>query len=109
MRALKFDLDGMIAAAEPNAQGEVSLRGRFADPRFERAYSGWYWEIIPADSKNERRQISRSLFDHTIKSRISGRARKGHYLGPWRRAGSAGRPVCLAEDRISHYRDGQAQ
>ncbi len=65
---LKFDLDGMIAAAEPNGQGEVSLRGRFADPRFERVYSGWYWEITPADPKDTTGgQISRSLFDRTIK------------------------------------------
>lgn len=65
---LKFDLDGMIAAAEPNAQGEVSLRGRFADPRFERAYSGWYWQITPTDAKDTAdAQISRSLFDHMIK------------------------------------------
>src|ERR1700759_976882 len=44
---LKFDLDGMIAAAEPGPAGQVSLRGRFTDPRFERVYSGWYWQISP--------------------------------------------------------------
>ncbi len=65
---LRFYLDAMIAAAEPNAQGEVSLSGRFADARFERVYSGWYWEIIPLDAKNPGdAQISRSLFDYTIK------------------------------------------
>ncbi len=65
---LKFDLDGMIAAAEPNAQGEVSLRERFADPRYERAYSGWYWQITPTDPRDQGdAQISRSLFDRTIK------------------------------------------
>ena len=62
---LKFDLDGMIAAAEPGPAGQVSLRGRFTDPRFERVYSGWYWQIAP-ESKGEP-QISRSLWDHTIK------------------------------------------
>jgi len=65
---LKFDLDGMIAAAEPNAQGEVSLGDRFHDPRFERVYSGWYWQITPTDPKdNAGGQISRSLFDYMIK------------------------------------------
>ena len=65
---LKFYLDGMIAGAEPNGQGEVSLSGRFADARFERVYSGWYWEILPNDAKNTGDgQISRSLFDYTIK------------------------------------------
>ena len=44
---LRADLDEMIAAAEPNAEGALSLQGRFADPRFERVYSGWYWQITP--------------------------------------------------------------
>lgn len=67
---LKSDLDEMIAAAEPNAEGAVSLQGRFADPRFERVYSGWYWQITPIGPKGpltNEAQISRSLFDRTIK------------------------------------------
>ncbi|MBS0273718.1 MAG: sensor histidine kinase [Proteobacteria bacterium] len=64
---LKFDLDGMIAAAEPGPAGQVSLRGRFTDPRFERVYSGWYWQIAPEGKGASLPQISRSLWDHTIK------------------------------------------
>jgi signal transduction histidine kinase len=67
---LRSDLDEMIAAAEPNAEGAVSLQGRFADPRFERVYSGWYWEITPEGPKaplTNLAQISRSLFDRTVK------------------------------------------
>jgi signal transduction histidine kinase len=83
---LQIYLDGMIAAAEPNAQGEVSLSGRFADVRFERAYSGWYWEILPVDSKNAGdAQISRSLFDYTIRPsdlHIGGKAVYGNVEGP---------------------------
>lgn len=83
---LQIYLDGMIAAAEPNAQGEVSLSGRFADARFERAYSGWYWEIIPVDSKNAGdAQISRSLFDYTIRPpdpHIGGKPVFGFVQGP---------------------------
>ena len=66
-------LDGMIAAAEPNALGEVAMRDRFGDARFERVYSGWYWQITAigskegGDPKNAGELISRSLFDHTIK------------------------------------------
>jgi signal transduction histidine kinase len=84
---LKSDLDGMIAAAEPNAQGEVSLRERFKDPRFERAYSGWYWQITPVDAKDQGdAQISRSLFDRTV--RVADQANGqgglvwGHGMGP---------------------------
>jgi len=84
---LNIYLDGMIAAAEPNAQGEVSLSGRFADARFERVYSGWYWEILPAEAKNAGDgQISRSLFDYTIKPQdlhpSGARATYGYAEGP---------------------------
>ena len=37
---LSFDLDGLIAAAEVDAPEHVTLQGRFADPRFERVFSG---------------------------------------------------------------------
>jgi signal transduction histidine kinase len=63
---LRFDLEGMIAAAEPGPAGQVSLRGRFTDPRFERVYSGWYWQISPEGKNAGEPQISRSLWDHTI-------------------------------------------
>ncbi|MBI3677118.1 MAG: sensor histidine kinase [Proteobacteria bacterium] len=67
---LKFELDDMIAAAEPDPAGGVSLQGRFADPRYERIYSGWYWQIVPEARKGEHppeAQISRSLWDRTVK------------------------------------------
>jgi signal transduction histidine kinase len=67
---LKFDLDGMIAAAELNAKGQVTTQGLFADPRYERVYSGWYWQTVPIGPKGPilaDAQISRSLFDGTIK------------------------------------------
>jgi signal transduction histidine kinase len=63
---LKFDLDGMIASAEPDPAGGVSLEGRFTDPRFERIYSGWYWQIAPVNHSGQM-QISRSLWDKTIR------------------------------------------
>lgn len=66
---LRSDLDEMIAAAEPTAEGPLSLQGRFADPRFERVYSGWYWQITPEGPKGpltNLAQISRSLYDHMI-------------------------------------------
>jgi signal transduction histidine kinase len=86
---LKFDLDGMIAAAEPDGAGNVSIEGRFSDPRFERAYSGWYWRIAPEGSKgpdlaNARR--SHSLFDSTIRITDSRPPKDGlvwgHGIGP---------------------------
>ncbi|HEY1632998.1 MAG TPA: sensor histidine kinase [Rhizomicrobium sp.] len=82
---LRFDLDGMIAAAEPDASGNVNLQGRFNDPRFERVYSGWYWQIVP-EHDPAHVQISRSLFDRTIKvtetRRVTGGVSWGWGTGP---------------------------
>ncbi|HEY0281162.1 MAG TPA: sensor histidine kinase [Rhizomicrobium sp.] len=66
--ALQVDLDGMIAAAEPDANGEVELREHFLNRRFARVYSGLYWQIVP-QKPGARVQISRSLFDRTIQIR----------------------------------------
>lgn len=85
---LKNELDDMIAAAVPNAEGEVSLQGRFSDKRYERVYSGWYWQIAPEGPQGPRfndAQISRSLFDRTIKitdSRLISGLTWGHGEGP---------------------------
>src|SRR5262249_11782920 len=85
---LRSDLDEMIAAAEPDEQGAVSLQNRFADPRFERVYSGWYWQITPEGAKGpdtEHAQISRSLFDGLIRITDESKHRDltwGHGDGP---------------------------
>jgi len=81
---LKFDLDGMIAAAEPDPSGGVSLRGRFTDPRFERIFSGWYWQIAPegpGGTRSTEAQISRSLWDRTLKLTDSSAPRAGMVWG----------------------------
>jgi len=44
---LTFDLEGLVAAAAMDTPGSITLEDRFADPRFERIYSGWYWQIEP--------------------------------------------------------------
>ena len=85
---LKGELDDMIAAAVPNSNTAISLQGRFTDPRFERVYSGWYWQIVPLGPKGPMlndAQISRSLFDRTIKvvdESRSGTLTWGHGDGP---------------------------
>ncbi|MBV9571423.1 MAG: hypothetical protein JO056_09305 [Alphaproteobacteria bacterium] len=81
---LQFDLDGLIAAAEPDSNGRVSLRERFSDPRFERVYSGWYWQIVPEQPKGDIR-ISRSLWDKAIRLtdfRMRNGIAWGHGVGP---------------------------
>ena len=64
--ALQVDLDGMIAAAEPDPDGAVSLQEHFLNRRFARIYSGLYWQIVP-EARGGAVQISHSLFDKTIK------------------------------------------
>jgi signal transduction histidine kinase len=65
---LTFDLDGLVAAAEVDAPEHVSLQGRFADPRFERVFSGWYWQIEPdmPETPDTQPQTSRSLWDQSL-------------------------------------------
>lgn len=65
---LLFDLDGLLAAAEVDTPGHVTLENRFADPRFERVFSGWYWQIEPDDPGKDdiQPETSRSLWDQTI-------------------------------------------
>jgi signal transduction histidine kinase len=61
---LQVDLDGLIAAAEPDANGSVTLQDRFLNRRFERAYSGLYFQIRPVNGGPP--QISHSLLDQTL-------------------------------------------
>ena len=61
--ALQADMDGLIAAAEPDPNGGVMLADRFVNHRFDRVYSGLYYQIRTGQSGG---QISRSLFDREI-------------------------------------------
>lgn len=61
--ALTTDMDGLIAAAEPDPNGGVMLQGRFLNHNFDRVYSGLYYQIRTGASGG---QISRSLFDREI-------------------------------------------
>jgi signal transduction histidine kinase len=61
--ALQADMDGLIAAAEPDPGGGVMLADRFLNHNFDRVYSGLYYQIRSGKSGG---QISRSLFDKEI-------------------------------------------
>lgn len=61
--ALQADMDGLIAAAEPDPNGGVMLNDRVLNAKFARPYSGLYYEIKGA---NGAAQISHSLFDKEI-------------------------------------------
>ena len=61
--ALSADMDGLIAAAEPDPNGGVMLADRFLNHNFDRVYSGLYYQIRGGIGVG---QISRSLFDREI-------------------------------------------
>jgi len=64
--SLRADMDGLIAAAGPDENGGVVLEDRFINHRFERVYSGLYYQIKPVAAGQPGGQISRSLFDHAL-------------------------------------------
>jgi signal transduction histidine kinase len=68
---LTFNLDGLLASAESDGEDRVTLEGRFTDPRFERIFSGWYWQIRAAQPADpfQQPQTSRSLWDQTLDPR----------------------------------------
>jgi signal transduction histidine kinase len=64
--ALRTDMDGLIAAAEPDENGGVVLQDRFINRQFDRIYSGLYYQIKPVQAGQAGGQISRSLFDRAL-------------------------------------------
>jgi signal transduction histidine kinase len=83
---LETDLDGLIAATDAEPNGDVNLESGFVMARYQRAYSGWYWEIIPVDPKRAASaRLSRSLFDKILVSTDHAKVGDltfGHALGP---------------------------
>jgi signal transduction histidine kinase len=80
--ALVADMDGLIAAAEPDPGGGVMLEGRFLNHNFDRVYSGLYYQIRAGNSGG---QISRSLFDkeiHPFNETRKGALTWGNAAGP---------------------------
>ena len=71
---LSTDMDGLIAAAEPDTQGGVVLQDRFINHQFDRVYSGLYYQIKPV-VPGSGGQISRSLFDRVLN--VGGNEKKG--------------------------------
>ena len=58
-RALDDDLDALIGLAQVAADGRVVLRREPSGERYDRVFSGWYWQI----GEGKPQQQSRSLWD----------------------------------------------
>jgi signal transduction histidine kinase len=62
-KSLQQDLDGLIAAAEPDDYGAIAMRAQYLNRRFERAYAGLYWQI---ETEGLPVTVSRSMLDNTL-------------------------------------------
>ncbi len=70
---LEAILDSLIATVEVGAGGSLTLERPLSDPRFQRVYSGWYWQVRPfrgegtqAEGRKDSALRSRSLFDQAL-------------------------------------------
>ena len=62
---LQTSMDGLVAAAGYDPSGAIQLEPRYLSSKFQRAYSGDYWQIAPAGGG--KAMISHSLLDRTIR------------------------------------------
>jgi signal transduction histidine kinase len=56
-------MDSLVAVVEVGADGELALSRALGEPRFDQAYSGWYWQIV---GPQDRALRSRSLWDQPL-------------------------------------------
>ena len=77
---LETDLDALIAATDADRNGDVNLESGFVMSRYERVYSGWYWQFVPIDPalRTQHERVSRSLFDKIVTP--NGTEKKGALL-----------------------------
>lgn len=74
---LSMLLETLIGAGNVDAGGMVSLYRSMMDPRFDRPYSGWYWQISAAGELPFR---SRSLWDQEIQVDMPGALTEEYYF-----------------------------
>src|SRR5664279_3836397 len=72
---LQASMDSLVAAAGYDPSGAIQLEPRYLSARFQRAYSGDYWQIVPAGGG--KAMISHSLLDRTITFSDSQKAADG--------------------------------
>jgi signal transduction histidine kinase len=76
---LQTGMDGLVAAAGYDSSGAIQLEPRYLSAKFQRAYSGDYWQIAPAGGG--KAMISHSLLDRTIRFSDSQKAPNGMIWG----------------------------
>jgi signal transduction histidine kinase len=77
----------LVANADVDTDGKLGLRSDIGEPLFETAYSGWYWQISTAPSKDHPAAVlsrSRSLFDAALDVGGPDAPRRDYATGPRR-------------------------
>lgn len=74
---LSMLLENLIGASNVGGEGLVSLYRSMMDPRFDRPYSGWYWQISGSGEMPFR---SRSLWDQEIQVELGARLEEEIYF-----------------------------
>lgn len=77
---LASQIDELAALADVDAEGRIGIPRPPADPRFGRAYSGWYWELF--DARGEVLARSRSLWDAELPLPLPGGQSAFQTTGP---------------------------
>lgn len=62
-------LESLVAASEVDADGRIQLTWSPGEPRFQKPYSGWYWQIAGSAGPEVR---SRSLWDQELPMSATG-------------------------------------
>ncbi|MEQ9144381.1 MAG: ATP-binding protein [Parvibaculaceae bacterium] len=103
-------LESLIATVEVGDDGQLSLSRPLSDPRFQRVYSGWYWQVrVAGDGKSEAeggKQVSlrsRSLFDqalHTPSRSYYGKEPPRDELMTGRTLGPENQPLRVVERQV---------
>ncbi len=88
-------LDGLIAAAEIDGAGALTLTRDQAEPRFRVPYSGWYWQVSGAAGAAT---TSRSLWDQTLALRV---ASAGGTLVQYEMPGPEGQTLRVLQRKIT--------
>ncbi len=76
---LQSSLDALVASAGYDPSGAIRLEPRYLNARFQRAYSGDYWQIVPVGGG--KATISHSLLDRTLRFSDSQKAADGMVWG----------------------------
>lgn len=109
---LTRQLDQLLALVAVDAEGQPEVRVLPSDPRFDKPYSGYYWQIERVDgttdvrSKDRETLRSRSLWDFRLKvaaeSSRAGEVQTHHVQGP------NGEEVTLLERQVALADSGPA-